>query len=100
MASAGSVPELPPLWVVGIEASSCGHCDKTQILYAKSATVLLVRILGSHPSDTGSSPGGGILSRISELSCQDQLLQHQEMHQPGIELILQFLEMILFDASN
>ena len=100
MASAGSVPELPPLWVVGIEANSCGHCDKTQILYAKSATVLLVRILGSHPSDTGSSPGGGILSRISELSCQDQLLQHQEMHQPGIELILQFLEMILLDASN
>ena len=27
-----------------------------------SATVKLVRILGSHPNDSGSSPGGGILS--------------------------------------
>ena len=70
------------------------------MLYVKSATFLLVRILGSHPKDPGSSRGGGVLFRISDLSCQDQLLQHQELHQPGIELILQFLDMTLLDASN
>ena len=31
---------------------------------ARSAIVQLVRILGPHPSDPGSSPGGGILLSV------------------------------------
>jgi hypothetical protein len=54
----------PRLGQAIFSCDSQAEMNGSDMLQSQSAIVWLVRIPGSHPSDPGSSPGGGILAAL------------------------------------